>query len=56
MARENTIRLSFKTSIKIAFLVSLAGLLSAILVKERYLLLLSLINFLLSLYIIKAYR
>ncbi len=56
MSQEGVIRIGFKTTIKIAFLTSMIGILSSALVKERYLLLISLINLILSLYIIKTYR
>ncbi len=50
LSQKALVKIRLHTSVKIALIASLVGFISAIIIKEKYLLIISLINLLISFY------
>ncbi len=56
MSQKAVLRLKLQTSLKIALVASLFGLIAAIIIKEKYILIISIINLILSVYLANVLR
>ncbi len=56
MSQKTVLRLKLQTTLKIALVASLIGLVAAVATKEKYILIISIINLVLSVYLANVLR